>query len=120
MQEVANPQELIASTVKAGKAAAPAAAAVLIAAFDPGAGLYDFELTTEVGPSATVAKEDLANIRLNVEGVAIAYGINGQKIRGRLQLGATDSILVDVVGNATAATVYTANLTLTKVRGGTV
>ena len=107
------------SSVGAGNATAPLANGVIVAAFIPGvAGVYEIFVTAGTGVAGAAA--DVGNMQLNKTGVAylrLANPANGSVTLGpfRLTLGVADTLSVVAIGAGTAAVVYTASVTATRI-----
>lgn len=124
MPEIIDISEGIADTVNtAGSVAAPAANASVcsIAAGSLPAGVYQVRIRVTQGPAGTLAAADVGNFRFT-KGGASQFPPNGMPsnceiVINRMTLDGSTSLAVNSGGNAaTAATVYGAALSATRIQ----
>lgn len=109
---------LAPSVNRIGRAVAPLAAANIIAPFSPGAGVWAIRASGVIG-GAAILGADIGNMELQVDGIsqAIIPVPSDRAVVDIALLSAVSTVSVRVVGNATAAMVYVANLALVRVSG---
>lgn len=106
------------SVLGSGRAVAPAAAAILVAAITPGLGTWAIKVKTMLGVGAIAADE--SNLTLDVTGVAvmtIPSRLGTDEITITRRLAAVDTVRIAVVANATAAIVYSAAIVCDRISG---